>query len=58
MDTHGNWEGQVVPFGTDLLGFCTDCFRVRWLGVVDHMGEGQVPHGTCRQCVREATEGE
>lgn len=56
-------EGTLVPLNEDLLGFCTDCNRVRWLAVMDgrheHPDPGTegFPFGTCRQCAREAQEG-
>jgi hypothetical protein len=36
------------------LGFCDACFRVRWLATVGGNEGGQMPHGTCRTCAREA----
>ncbi len=52
---------KTIPLTEDLLGFCTECIRVRWLRVldgksVDDGGEGMdgMPYGTCRQCAREA----
>ncbi len=46
---------RLVPPTEDLLGFCTECFRMRWLAVLDN--EAPLPAGTCRQCAREAEEG-
>lgn len=55
-------EGRLVPETEDLLGYCNECHRVRWLAVEDGRvgkpedGKG-MPFGTCRQCAREAQEG-
>ncbi len=57
-DTH-----KLIPLTDDLLGFCTECIRVRWLRVLDgtqvpdaDTGLDGMPYGTCRQCHREAEE--
>lgn len=40
----------------DVLGFCTACFRVRWLAVIESHDRRGNPQGTCRSCDREEQE--
>lgn len=46
------------PSGGLTLGFCTECIRVRFLGIVDQEATkaNGTAFGTCTQCVREAEE--
>lgn len=47
-------EGKLIT--EDLLGFCTECIRMRWLRVLDGHDDAGNPFGTCRTCAREAAE--
>ena len=53
-----NWPEEKTgqTNGADALGFCDNCFRVRWLAVVERW-EKAMPCGMCRQCDREGKEG-
>lgn len=43
---------QIVPWDEDILGFCTECIRVRWLRIITENKNGN-PKGLCRSCARE-----
>lgn len=38
------------------LGFCNECFRVRWLETVKYHDKAGNPCGVCRECARNAEE--
>jgi hypothetical protein len=47
--------GRVSPITVMPLGFCQDCFRMRYIAEVREV-KAKVPHGSCTQCVRERGE--
>lgn len=44
----------TIPWDVDVIGFCAECFRIRWLRVITDESESKMPKGICRQCVRES----
>lgn len=47
---------RTIPDTENVLGFCHECFRVRWLKVMRSEGDvgfkPEFPEGTCRSCER------
>lgn len=46
-----------MSLAEDILGFCSRCFRVRWLARIEGERSG-MPHGICRSCAREEADTE
>ena len=53
MTVLGPNDPRAIRQSGKLLGFCTHCWRVRWLASVSHHDSKGTPHGVCLSCDKE-----